>query len=206
VDYQIGAAEAQLARSIFQEFRAKPGSQFIASEFALSRLAEFLSSNPVNSVLEIGAGIGTVTKLLLKHPGRPARIVSTEAIPFCIEQLTKNIAGTDRTGWSLVRGIEQLGKDENFDLVIIDALLDSVSQYRFFKEGTWCYVEGNRRDTRTALANFLQPSGLTIDMQGYFPGGYKVRLARRKKPWLIPLPKLQIKKKKGCYLGKVKAM
>ena len=206
MDNQIGAAEAELARSIFQEFRAKPESQFIASEFALRRLAEFLSSNPVNSVLEIGAGIGTVTKLLLKHPRRPARIVSTEAVPLCIDHLMKNLSGIDRSGWSLVQGIEQLGRDENFDLVIFDGTLDSVSQYRFFKEGTWCYVEGNRRDTRTALANFLQPSGLTIDMQGHFPGGYKVRLARRKKPWLIPLPKLQIKKKKGCYLGKVKAM
>ena len=55
------------------------------------------------------------------------------------------------------------------------------------------------------LAAFLQPSGLTIDMHGYFPSGYKVRLARRKKPWLMPLPKLQIKKK-GCYLGRVEAV
>lgn len=60
MDYQIGAAEAQLARSIFQEFRAKPGSQFIASDFTLSRLAE------------------------------------------------KNLAGVDRSGRWLVRGIEQL--------------------------------------------------------------------------------------------------
>jgi protein-L-isoaspartate O-methyltransferase len=206
VEQQSNTAEAQLARSIFREFRARPESQFIASEFALRHLAEFLSSHPVNSVLEIGAGIGTVTKLLLMHPRRPARIVSTEAVPLCIDHLMKNLAGIDRSGWTLVRGIEQLGTDENFNLVIFDCTLDAVSRYGFFEEGTWCFVEGNRRNERAVLADILRPSGLTIDMHGYFPGGYKVRLARRKKPWLIPLPKLQIKKKKGCYLGRVEAM
>ena len=196
-------ADQGLAKSIFDEFRAKPESRFIASEFAIFNLAKFLSTHHINSVLEVGAGIGTITKLLLSHPARPAAITSTEEVPVCLKELEKNLADTDRRGWHLVNGISEIGRDAAFDLVIFDGTLDPEHQYGFFRKDTWCFVEGNRGDTRTALANYLKKSGLAIEMKSFYPGGYKLRITPGKKFLGFQLPKFQFKIRKGCHIGQV---
>src|SRR5688572_11575377 len=83
----------QLARGIYQEFRAKPESQRIAGEFALIELSRLLTRIKPKHVLEIGTGIGTITKLLLTHPDRPDRITATQGNPVCLLELTKNLSG-----------------------------------------------------------------------------------------------------------------
>ncbi len=198
--------DRELAQSIFREFRVKPESGFIASEFSLYHLAKFLSTTPVSSVLEVGAGIGTITKLLLSHVSRPARITSTEEVPICISELTKNIASCGKSGWRLVNGIADIEKDASFDLVIFDGILDPKLQYSFFKQGTWCFVEGNRKGTRIDLYDFLSKSGLTINMQSYYPGGYKLRVTPGKRFLGMTFPKLQFKIRKGCHIGQVVAL
>jgi protein-L-isoaspartate O-methyltransferase len=196
----------KLAKSIFEEFKAKPESGFIASEFAILNLANFLSANAIKSVLEVGAGIGTITKLLLSHPARPADVTSTEEVPVCLRELEKNLAGTDKRGWRLVNGITEIGKDQAFDLVIFDGILDPQYQYDFFQKGTWCFVEGNRRDTRLELVNHLEKSGLTISMTSFFPGGHKIRITPGRKLFGLRLPRIQLKRRKGCHIGQVVAL
>jgi hypothetical protein len=202
--YYMSALE--MAKSIHREFKSKPESNFIASEFALYHIAEFLSTHRIASVLEVGAGIGTITKLLLTHPARPTAITSTEEVPVCLEELGKNLADTEKRGWRLVNGISEIDKDWEFDLVIFDGTLDPDRQYGFFRKGTWCFVEGNRRDTRTALANYLGKSGLTIEMKSFYPGGHKLRVTPGRKVFGVTLPKIQFKRRKGCHIGQVVAL
>jgi protein-L-isoaspartate O-methyltransferase len=195
--------DRDIAASIYREFRAKPESQFIASEFALFHLAEFLSTHRINSALEIGAGIGTITKLMLSHKCRPENITSTESHPLCIRELEKNLARVDKRGWRLLGGISEFSSDEAFDLVIFDGTLGSDLQYSLIGAGTWCFVEGDRSGTRTALANYLENSGLTIDMQSIVSG--RSWLWRTILNWLlgIQMPRLQVGHRKGCHIGQV---
>jgi hypothetical protein len=197
--------DEKLAQAIFAEFKAKPESMFIASEFALTHLARFLTATPIASVLEIGAGIGTITKLLLVHTQRPAAITSTEEIPVCLAELAKNLAGVDKRGWTLVNGIGELDKAAAFDLVLFDGTLDPKLQYSFFRAGTWCFVEGNRRDTRDDLMAHLAKSNLKIDFKSHFPGGCKLRVTWPRKFLGFSIPKFQIKQRKGCHIGQVTA-
>lgn len=75
------------AKSVYDEFSQKPGAQHIASEFALAHLGAVLNKVKPNSVLEFGAGIGTITHFLLKHPANIGHVTTTENNPYCLDQL-----------------------------------------------------------------------------------------------------------------------
>jgi predicted O-methyltransferase YrrM len=73
VKIEPSEADWAFAKSIRDEFKRKPGSQHIASEFALAYLSALLNKVKPDSVLEFGAGIGTVTYFLMKHPANISR-------------------------------------------------------------------------------------------------------------------------------------
>lgn len=189
-----------LARKIHREFAMKPHAQHIATEFALRRLAQFLSRRQPQSVLEVGAGIGAITAMLLTHPARPKTIVSTEDHPLCLGELDRNLAGLDRSGWRVVGDISEIGADEAFDLVIFDGTLNDDSQHSLLREGAWCFVEGGRRKTREALSAGLAQSGLALDFESHLPVR-PVRVKWRKRLFGVPVPSIKRPAVKGCFLA-----
>ncbi len=195
-----------LARDIYAEFKAKPESQHIATEFALVELAKLVSRIKPRHVLEIGAGIGTITKLLLLHPDRPQRLTVTEAHPVCLSELEKNLQGLSRAGYELVQSAEQLDAATEYDLVIFDGTLDAEKQYAVFRPGMWCFVEGSRGKTIEALKQHLMQRGLTITIEQKRPGGKKLKLLSARRVMGIPLPALRFKPLKGCSIGQVSAL
>lgn len=50
-----------VAESVHTRFLARPGAGHIASPYALAHLAAILRQAEINSVVEFGAGIGTLT-------------------------------------------------------------------------------------------------------------------------------------------------
>lgn len=195
-----------LARDIYAEFRAKPESQHIATEFALVELANLVGRIKPRRVLEIGAGIGTITKLLLQHPDRPQYLTATEAHPVCLSELEKNLNGLSRSGYDLVQSAEQLDTGIEYDLVIFDGTLDDEKQYAVFKPGTWCFVEGSRGKTIESLKKHLQKRGLTINIEQRKPGGKKLKLLSARRIMGLPLPAFRFKPLKGCSMGQVTAL
>jgi hypothetical protein len=193
----------RFAKDIHDEFRIKPECQFIASRFAIFSLAKFLSTHSISSALEIGAGIGTITKLLLTHHASPGTIISIEETPLCLTELEKNLANCDKRHWKLVNRISEIDKNVEFDLVIFDGILDPVNPCGFIKEGTWCFVEGNRIDTRTALARHLEKSGLTVELKSAYPRSPKIRITSGRSFLGISLPRFQVVRRKGCHIGQV---
>jgi precorrin-6B methylase 2 len=196
----------QLARDIYAEFKAKPESQHIASEFALVELAKLVAEIKPKSVLEIGAGIGTITKLLLQHPSRPAKLTVTEAHPVCLRELQANLQGVSKDGYDLVQTAAELNIASAFDLVIFDGTLDDDIQYRVFKPGTWCFVEGSRNKTIAALRQKLNATGLTVSMRNVRPGGKKLKLKSVRTFFGLPLPAFKLKPKKGCSIGQITSL
>lgn len=120
----IGSRNRRAGDAHFEQFRPRPGSDYIASGFALGCFAQLVERRRPASILEIGAGIGAITVTILDAQDRAGaaggEYVAVEDIPFCLEQLAANLGDrADRvTVVPRAAGIPaELGP---FDLVIID--------------------------------------------------------------------------------------
>jgi len=104
-------------------FRPRPGSDYVASGFALAAIIELVERRRPASVLEVGAGIGTLTTAVVEASARAGRVgshVAVEEIDFCLEQLQANL-GAQLDGVDVVpRAAEAPEGLAPYDLVIID--------------------------------------------------------------------------------------
>ncbi len=197
------------AKSVYVAFAAKPGSQHIASEFALAQLHALLRQLKPKAVLEFGAGIGAITYALLTHPNRPARICSTEDNDFCLEQLAANLPRDRREGFELVSGIAELADSgEPWDVVIFDGGAYDPEEVRTLQLGSVCMVEGGREWTRNTIAERLGARNLKCELENHTPPDRyfvfakvpdKKRGGTKWKFWLK-------RRQKGCWIGRVEAI
>src|SRR5689334_12958041 len=81
---EIDEADRTFGKSVHAEFKRHPGAEHIASQIALAYLSACLRSFRPRKVLELGAGIGTITYALLKHPCELEHVVATESDAHCI--------------------------------------------------------------------------------------------------------------------------
>jgi len=96
--------------AFWTRFREKPGSDHMATPVSLQFLADYCANARVASILELGAGIGTMTKFLESYA-----IDAYEDIPFCLGELAKNAPQAH-----VVKSYETLPPRRDYDLVIID--------------------------------------------------------------------------------------
>lgn len=175
----------QEARSIYERFSKLPGSQYMASEHAIRGLIRCLVRRRPTSVLEVGAGIGTLTfasvTILAKcqeNMGSRSntRIIAIENNEFCLSELRKNLA----EWWDSFQVIEDISglPDEagDFDFVIIDG---GECDHRYFSKlgkGATLFVEGHRGQQRDLLESvsknrrYVRAGFLTLSLRG--KGGY----------------------------------
>jgi protein-L-isoaspartate O-methyltransferase len=103
------------AIEIFTAFKARPGSEFIASPFAIDELSKLVIGKRPKRVLEVGAGIGTLTYVLCRLKEQcPFELVSVEWNDFCLGELAKNVDGE----FTLVNSMDDASGE--FDLIVID--------------------------------------------------------------------------------------
>ena len=198
-------ADRVLAAEVHRKFSARPGAQHIASEFALARLSALINRTAPKSVLEFGAGIGTITYLLLKHRLGIGRITTLEENPYCIDQFHSNVPPDFDGRYELLTDASKLdGRGDRFDLVVIDQALDP-GLYRFLAEGTWCFVEGNRAHNREGMRRVLKARGLACDVINHPRGVRPIWLTLKKRDdarWRYPRIELG-KLVKECWIGQV---
>jgi hypothetical protein len=108
----------------FERFRPRPGSNYIATGFALARFVELVEARRPQAILEIGAGIGAITDTVLAARERAGcadgLYVAVEDIPFCLEQLAANV-GTRLDQVTVVPRASAIPPELGpFDLVIVD--------------------------------------------------------------------------------------
>ncbi len=197
------------AKQIFDRFAERPGAQHIATEFALAYLSALLRTRKPASVLEFGAGIGTITYMLMEHPCGIQHVTSTEDHPFCLEQLDSNLRPEMKERLRLIKDGESLGDiDRDFDLIIFDGEFGVAEKLQFLDDRVACFIEGARTKTRNAVNQHLAGRGLTCHFTNYNRGKKLVSMGwRKKRRFGLQLPKLRFNRTiKGCWVGLVGEM
>jgi hypothetical protein len=197
-----------VAWKVYRRFAARPGATHIATAGALAHLAAVLRCYPINAALEFGAGIGTITYLLLTYPEPNRAVVSIERDTFCLDQLRKNIPEEMRS-----RLIVTSDSPRNyFDLVVIDGKFPLGADRPLFRQGTICFVEGTRAKCRTSLAEDMKTTGLSLHLVGH-PirwGGVRLKLplkwSRTRLGFARPQLRLAVLTKKHCSIGIVRSV
>jgi hypothetical protein len=174
--------DRRFAAEVHRLFSAKPHSQHIASRFALAHLAALVRGREFRSVLEFGAGIGTMTYLLLSRLPT-ATVECTERNETCLAALSVNIPESLR-GRLIVHSNGTV-PNRAFDLIIVDG---KANLNGCLKPGTVCFIEGDRTQARAQIGAFFVH---------YRPGWRDItwRMTRLR----FPVPNFG----KGCWIGRV---
>jgi hypothetical protein len=176
------------ALRVHRRFAARPGSEHIASRISLAYLSSILRQHDCKLALEFGAGIGTLTYLLLQ---KGLRVVALERNAFCLDQLKRNIPAEWHSRMTLITDRDDI--DGVFDLVIIDGKLPRGNTYRFLRPGTICFAEGCRRDSTLKFQERMASAGLCCAMEHYEPWT-RLRIKVRKTG-------IRVRRKKTCRVG-----
>ena len=200
--------DRDLAKEVYDEYAVKPGAQHIASEFALTHLSALIVATKPQSVIEMGAGIGTMTDFLLRHPAAIPLVTTVEDNEFCLGELAKNISADYGPRYELLTDREQLrDSDQRFDLVIVDGDSGPVA-YALLNEGACCFVEGDRNPVRDQICDALGIRGLACRFANYNRGKRHFVFSVRRHPRTGRItPRFRRTKiKKGCWVGQVEKL
>ena len=126
-------------------FKARPGSDQIATPFALHMLRWWLWDRRPLRICEIGAGIGTlsamVSEYLVLHP--ESRAVAVEDDPWYQRQWRENL-----TLYPPPVLYDKLPVYEFFDFLILDGPQMPPEGWTGLEIGAIIFIEGNRREQR----------------------------------------------------------
>jgi predicted O-methyltransferase YrrM len=147
------------AEQIHSRFKARPGSEHIASAEAIARLQNIVRTYHPRSVLEIGSGIGTL-RLRIVDTYRALglddyQFVTVENNAFCAQQLRANLARELHH----LRMIDDIGglADDRFDLIIVDGGADRDGRVvELLAAGGIVFVEGFRASQRCLIARLTR--------------------------------------------------
>lgn len=145
-----------LAIKNYKKFCELEGSDYIASEFALETILKIIKKFNIDSVLELGLGIGSISDTVLqysKKENKKIRYLGTEKNEFCLNALKTNL--TDYKEIELYSELSQI-QHSKFDLIIIDGYDESLKAVvSYCKENAIIFIEGDRKgQTETILDVF----------------------------------------------------
>ncbi|MDP3945586.1 MAG: hypothetical protein Q8Q51_06795 [Lutibacter sp.] len=145
-----------LAIQNYKRFCDIEGNEYIASEFALKTILKIIKKFKVNTVLELGLGIGSIADTVLKQAKNEnwkISYVGTEKNDFCLKALKSNVI--DYNQIALYSELNHI-KNKKFDLIIIDGYDDTLKEIvAFCKMRTIIFIEGDRKgQTKTVLQIF----------------------------------------------------
>ena len=121
-------------------FHSLPGSKNIANKSSQLNLLLLCQKTSPQNILDYGAGIGTLTALMLV--ATKANIVAVEKNSYCINQFLHNITDRDR-----VQLYFSIPKSVYFDLVIIDDTIKFREILRLIRSTGCIFIEGSRNAT-----------------------------------------------------------
>jgi len=154
-----------LTELIFNKYAAQFGSDQIATKLALRIISDHLEKNNPQSILEIGAGIGTITELLIKKSPN-SNILSFEKDEWCLSQLLKNV---DEKQIQIFSKKQDLLTLQKIDFLIIDDYLDAKFTFELISKTRpeSIFIEGHRRRQRLSVIRSYMKIGFNFDLKNY---------------------------------------
>jgi len=136
-----------IALNNFNLFKKFEGSEHIATISSQINILEILKKYPIYSVMDFGAGIGTLSNLIIKNTN--VNLTAIEDNPFCIAQFSKHILPNKR-----VNLLNEIPRNNEFDFVIIDNAIQTRDIFRLFRDSKQVivFIEGRRSSTVTRLS------------------------------------------------------
>jgi precorrin-6B methylase 2 len=144
----------------WERFKKLPGSEAIASKAALLAIIALTLVRPPRKVLEIGAGLGTITHLILEFT--PAELISTEPV----EILNQDLKRQESQFLRVVTDESEIDfKDFSPDWVIIDGPCNMQSLKKLLAPGVLevVVVENQRIMSRFKVATTLYKLGIRFN-------------------------------------------
>lgn len=149
----------RFTKTQYQKFSQAEGSQYIASEYALFRILKLIEKFKPKNILEVGAGIGTISDSILKFNfPQDIQLFASEADNFCLEKLPENLGG-DFSKLKLFPHIADLPHEAIFDFVIIDGKEEHLTSVKnMLSKNAIIVVEGDRKDQTDTLRKLFPSS------------------------------------------------
>lgn len=142
----------RLPDHIHATFRSREGSDQIASLWALKGLHRWLVDNRPRRILEIGAGIGTLSMLLAVECRLAELIVCVEDDSWCRSQWGRNL-GFLPPAMHLYDKVPLY--EQPFPLIVLDGPQMPSDGWHLLARGGTVFVEGGRRQQRDEIKSFL---------------------------------------------------
>jgi spore coat polysaccharide biosynthesis predicted glycosyltransferase SpsG len=141
----MSKSSTKLSIDNYKRFCELEGSEYIASEYALTTILKFVRTFNISTILEIGLGIGSISDTIFKYAkiiNRDISYTGTENNEFCLKVLPSYVEDFDKI--NLYSEINEI-KEKTFDFIIIDGLDDSLAKIEeYVKTNTILFVEGDR--------------------------------------------------------------
>jgi hypothetical protein len=148
------------AKSEYKFFLDKEGSDYIASDYALYTLLRVIKKFKIQSVLEVGVGIGCIVHTVLKYADENNTTIKyegTEANDFCLKVLNPNL-GKYVSKFKLYPFLKDVNAGP-YELVIVDGTdskLEAVA--KLIAPNGIVFIEGGRADQVNALLKIFPNS------------------------------------------------
>ncbi len=166
-----------LAVQNYKRFCEIDGNEYIASEFALETILKIIKKFKVNTVLELGLGIGSIADTVLKqakNENKKISYVGTEKNEFCLNALKSNVI--DYNQIELYAELNQI-KNKKFELIIIDGYDDTLKEtVNFCEKNAIIVIEGDRKGQTEAILQIFPNSKyvnvITLNKNNPYAHGY----------------------------------
>lgn len=132
------------AEHLYSQFSKKIGSDHIASKFAIAQLRKLILERKPKKILEMGAGIGTLTTVICDSVEKDASVHSMEKNEFCLGQLKKNTADFS-SKYSVYPNLNSIrGEQKKYDLIVADGGPYDINIFNRLNDDGIIFFEGNR--------------------------------------------------------------
>jgi hypothetical protein len=158
-----------IARDVAKLFRAKSGSDFIAQEDALVQVGRIFQDVTPKTILDLGAGIGTISFYLNRLANYDLKFYLYEVDTFCQEALQKNLEGME---FELIKSVQELEQLKHpIDFLIIDDYIDYESTKKLIATTgpKAVFIEGHRRRQRKFIYNSLRANNQDFWFRNFHP-------------------------------------
>lgn len=184
------------AHHIHRRFASRLGAQHIATTRALACLSAVVRQHRPKTVLEFGAGIGTLTYLLLGVRDPRLNVVALETNPFCLAQLERNIPEEFKPRLTVIATAGSVPQ-MHFDLIVVDGRLPATQDWAFLQRGTVLFVEGDREYQCSKLMRIARTKNLVCDLDKQSFGELSLGRQKTRFGFYVPI----FRRRKTCRVG-----